>query len=98
VFGATAPYLNNYRCQRQPQENVNIGKKFGTPIRGHEDANLQIRAEFFNVFNRTLLPQPSSGTFETPVATANSGFGRVNVGGLGTTTYRTGQIVARFTF
>jgi hypothetical protein len=98
AFGTTVPYLNNYRWQRQPQENVNIGKKFGVPMRGHEDANLQIRAEFFNVFNRTFLPQPSSGTFETPVTTANSGFGRVNVGGLGTTAYRTGQIVARFTF
>jgi hypothetical protein len=98
TFSNTAAYLNNYRWQRQPVENVNIGKKFAMPIRGHEDANLQIRAEFFNIFNRTFLPQPSSGNFETPVATANSGFGRVNVGGLGTTTYRTGQIVARFTF
>ena len=98
TFSNTAAYLNNYRWQRQPQESVNIGKKFAVPMRGHEDANLQIRAEFFNVFNRTYLPQPSSGNFETSVATANSGFGRVNVGGLGTTTYRTGQIVARFTF
>jgi len=98
TFSNTAAYLNNYRWQRQPQENLNIGKKFAVPMRGHEDANLQIRAELFNVFNRTYLPQPSSGNFETPVTTANSGFGRVNVGGLGTTTYRTGQIVARFTF
>ena len=98
MFSNTAAYLNNYRWQRQPQENLNIGKKFGVPMGGHEDANLQIRAEFFNVFNRTFLPQPSSGDFETPVSTANSGFGRVNVGGLGTTAYRTGQIVARFTF
>jgi len=98
TFSNTSPYLNNYRWQRQPQENLNIGKKFAVPMRGHEDANLQLRAEFFNIFNRTYLPQPSSGTFETPVTTANSGFGRVNVGGLGTTAYRTGQIVARFTF
>ena len=98
TFSNTSPYLNNYRWQRQPAENLNIGKRFGTPIRGHEDANLEIRAEFFNIFNRTYLPQPSSGNFETPVTTSNSGFGRVNVGGLGTTTYRTGQIVARFTF
>jgi hypothetical protein len=98
TFSNTTAYLNNYRWQRQPQESVNIGKKFATPIRGHEDANLQIRAEFFNIFNRTFLPQPSSSNFETPVTTANSGFGRVNVGSLGNTTYRTGQIVARFTF
>jgi hypothetical protein len=98
TFSTSSAYLNNYRWQRQPVENLNIGKKFATPIKGHEEANLQIRAEFFNIFNRTYLPQPSSSNFETPVTTANSGFGRVNVGGLGTTTYRTGQIVARFTF
>jgi Carboxypeptidase regulatory-like domain len=98
TFGSTAPYLNNYRWQRQPQENVNLGKKFAVPMRGHEDANLQIRAEFFNIFNRTMLPQPSSGTFETAPGTSHSGFGQVNPTSLGTTTYRTGQIVARFTF
>jgi len=98
TFGSTAPYLNNYRWQRQPQENLNIGKKFAVPMRGHEDANLQIRAEFFNVFNRTYLPQPSSGTFETAPNTGHSGFGQVNPTSLGTTAYRTGQIVARFTF
>jgi hypothetical protein len=98
TFGNTAPYLNDYRWQRQPAENFNLGKKFALPMRGHEGANLEIRGEFFNIFNHTYLPQPSSSNFETPATTANTGFGRVNVANLGTTAYRTGQIVARFTF
>jgi hypothetical protein len=64
--------------------------------------NLQIRAEFTNVFNRTEMNNPTS-TSATATQTRNAagqttaGFGYVNVG----TTYgapRTGQIVARFQF
>jgi hypothetical protein len=109
-FATTAPYLNNYRWQRQPDEEMNIGKKFSIPMGKHEPASLQVRAEFFNIFNHTYLPTPSSGNFETPDSTATvgtqsylsstGGFGRDNAATIGneSTQYRTGQLVARFQF
>ena len=111
AFANTAAYQNDYRWQRQPDEELNIGKSFGVPLGSkHEAGTLEVRAEFFNVFNRTYLPTPSSGSFESQDSTAavgstgylsnTGGFGRVNAAGIGNETYayRTGQLVARFQF
>ena len=69
---------------------------------------LQIRAEWTNIFNRLLLPQPNTGitsaqTFLTKPTQVNGiytgGFGTVNpTAGNGITSMRTGQLIARFTF
>jgi hypothetical protein len=55
-FSSTASFLNDYRWQRDITENVNFGRRF--PIK--ERMSFEIRAEFFNVFNRLNLPGPTS--------------------------------------
>jgi hypothetical protein len=102
-FAGTAAYYNNYRWQRQPSENMSLGRNFRM---GHEGKmNLQIRAEFQNVFNRHFYSAPSATNPSTTVTKTNlnntalsAGFGFVNfVNGIGSSP-RTGLMVARFTF
>ena len=50
-FGTAANYYNDYRYARRPDEQLSLGKEF----RITESKRLQIRAEFFNVFNRVAL-------------------------------------------
>jgi hypothetical protein len=97
-WGYSAVYYGDYRYQRRPDEQLSIGKVF--PIR--ERMSFSIRAEFFNIFNRTYMNNPDAGNaLATPTydskGNVTSGFGRINPG----STYsppRSGQIVARFTF
>jgi hypothetical protein len=108
-FAATAAYYNNFRWQRQPSENMNFGRNFKMGREGK--MNLQIRAEFQNIFNRHFYAAPNTGatanpnttvTRNNPNSTLNAGFGYVNtlngacVGCGGGP--RTGLMVARFTF
>jgi hypothetical protein len=100
-FGASAAYYGNYRWQRKPSENMNFGRNFRIGKEGKQ--NLQVRAEFQNVFNRHFYSAPN-GTPNTtqannnPNATLSAGFGYVNwFNGAGAQP-RTGQLVARFTF
>ncbi|HLK50367.1 MAG TPA: TonB-dependent receptor [Bryobacteraceae bacterium] len=55
TFGTNALY-GDFRGPRRPQENLNFGRNF----RFKERLNLQIRAEFVNIFNRTYLGNPST--------------------------------------
>ena len=79
---ASATLYSDFRGPRRPTENANFGRTF----RIKERMSLQIRAEFVNIFNRTLLPNPiSSGTGVNPAnpvtktAGINSaGFGVIN--------------------
>jgi hypothetical protein len=84
-WGLSAVYFNDYRGRRSPEEQVSLGRVF--PFR--EGVSLEVRAEFYNVFNRLVLPAPNSGN-----ALAGE-FGLIDttagVGGA-----RTGQLVARF--
>jgi hypothetical protein len=101
-FGTSAPFYNGYRWQRQPAESMSFGRIF--PI-GREKMNLQIRAEFQNIFNRVFFSAPATGATNPAMAIQKDGTG-VIAGGYGSiatvngagTTPRTGQIVARFTF
>jgi Carboxypeptidase regulatory-like domain/TonB dependent receptor len=107
-WGSSAPFYNNYRWQRQPMENMSFGRNFRMGKEGKY--NLQVRAEFQNVFNRLFLSQPTGGTTVTaPAYTNNATTDNANVltGGYGyvatlngTTggSPRTGQLVGRFTF
>jgi hypothetical protein len=109
TFGTSAAYYNNYRWQRQPAESLSIGRNF--PVY-KERVVLNIRAEFYNVFNRVALTPPSVGGFTgTNSLTAGSltngaytaGYGFINmVPGGGNAAYvespRSGQLVARITF
>ncbi len=113
TFGASAPYFNDFRWQRQPAESMAFGRVF----RIKERAQFQIRAEFQNIFNRLFYQAPADGapfgfpftSVATPTLHANpggtlsQGFGYVNWVNGGLTQFggaqpRSGQIVARFTF
>jgi len=97
TWGTSAAYYNDYRWQHQTSENMSVGRIF--PIR--ERMSLQIRAEFFNVFNRLYLPGPTSSN---PLATTtyfspgvpSGGFGYINANSA--SGQRNGQLVARFQF
>jgi len=109
-FGAGAPYYNDYRWQRQPQESFNVGRNFRLAKEGR--VNLNIRAEFQNVFNRVTLSAPGACFLcggnvsnaaqptlrNNPGGALSSGFGWAStLNGFGTNP-RSGQIVARLTF
>jgi hypothetical protein len=108
TFGDSAPYYSQCRWQRQPGESLSLGRIF----RVKEKYQLQIQAQFFNVFNRVFYPAPTGATTSTTGATysnpfsgsaaatgaLNGGYGYVNtLNGAGTNP-RSGQLVARFTF
>ncbi len=97
-FGTAAAYYNDYRYARRPAESMSIGRLF----RIREHMSLQIRAEFFNIFNRTELNNPTA-TNSLLAQTVNSagvptsGFGYINPTSLYSPP-RTGQLVGRFQF
>ena len=109
---STSVYYKDFRGPRTPTENANIGRNFRFGPEGK--FNLYIRAEFVNIFNRTLLPNPERHRARNPVQNApgassgifSSGFGVINTylptGSIyGTAPYlqgRTGTLVARFSF
>jgi len=111
-YGVSAPYYNGNRWQRQPAESMSLGRNFRMGKEGKY--NLQIRAEFQNIFNRLFYSAPLVGGFgnENPASatqTANpfpngapgalsSGYGFVNSVNGAGDTPRSGQMVARFTF
>ena len=106
----TAPgtLYSDFRGPRTPSENANLGRNF----RIRERMNLQIRIEFVNIFNRTLLSNPITTNPQNPVTKTaginSAGFGVINTfataGSLPTTAVapyllgRTGTLIARFTF
>ena len=110
TFGTSAPYYNNFRWQRQPGESLSIGRTFG--LAKENKVKLDVRAEFFNVFNRLFLANPapvSASGFPpagpnpaAPTVRAGgsliSGYGFVNTFNGNGSQPRTGQIVARFSF
>jgi hypothetical protein len=74
-----ADYMKNFRGPRNPRENANFGRNF----RFKERWNFQVRAEFTNIFNRTLMPQPIATSPQTPVVKnglgiLTGGYGVVN--------------------
>jgi hypothetical protein len=58
TFGASAPYFNDFRWQRQPAESMAFGRSF----RIKERASFMVRAEFQNIFNRVFYSIPSIGS------------------------------------
>jgi hypothetical protein len=110
VCAATSVYYKDFRGPRTPTENANIGRNFRFGPEGK--FNLYIRAEFVNIFNRTLMPNPSTASPQSPVVHGGpngqitGGFGTIDAylptGSIyGTAPYllgRTGTLVARFSF
>jgi hypothetical protein len=111
VCASTSVYYKDFRGPRTPTENANIGRNFRFGPEGR--FNLFIRAEFVNIFNRTLLPNPSTAGPQSPLVRGGpngqitGGFGSIDaylpVGSIYTTNTaylqgRTGTLVARFSF
>lgn len=97
-WGTSAVYYDDYRTARRPDEQFSFGKLF----RVRERMTLSLRAEFFNVFNRTYMNNPDSGNAQvTPrydaAGNVISGFGRINPGSVFSPP-RSGQLVVRFQF
>jgi hypothetical protein len=104
-FSPSAAYYNDFRYQRRPSELASFGRTF----RIKERASLQIRAEFNNVFNRSLFLNTTAGTYVNPSTVRNatiarapdgrytSGFGTINTTGV-VSGERQGTLVARITF
>ena len=100
-FVTSKALYGDYRWQRQVTENMSVGRRFSLPGR----AFFEVRAEFFNVFNRTYLRMPTDFN-NNPLSTRtfNSrnepsvGFGYINPTATPNGLPRNGQIVARLQF
>ncbi len=103
-WGVTSPYLEGFRWQRQPSENVNFGRNFRMGAEGR--AVLNVRAEFANVLNRMFYAAPSTANPLAAVTTVTQrgaiiptgGYGVVNTFNGAGARPRTGTIVIRLTF
>jgi hypothetical protein len=98
TWGTSAPYYNDFRYERRPAEQMSLGRVFHIK----EKTSLLVRAEFFNIFNRTYLANPSLTSPAAPQARNNSGqpisgWGYINPTSLYSQP-RNAQLVARFTF
>ena len=101
TFGASAAFYDDYRWQRQVTENMSVGRRFSITGRTF----FEIRAEFFNVFNRTSLQLPTDFN-NNPLSTRtfnsrgepSGGFGYINPTATPPSLPRNGQIVARLQF
>jgi hypothetical protein len=76
---AAGNFYKDFRAPRTPEENANFGRNF----RFKERMNFQIRAEFVNIFNRTLMPAPSTASpqnadAKNALGIYTSGFGVTN--------------------
>ena len=97
-WGTAAAYYNDYRYQRRPSEQMAFGRLFAI----REGLNLQVRAEFYNVFNRTEMGNPSAssaGATQTvnSLGVPTGGFGYINSGS-NYSSPRQGQVVVRLQF
>ncbi len=98
TWGTAAPFYSDFRYARRPTEQMSLGRVF----RFRERMSFQVRAEFFNIFNRTYLANPALTAPTQPQARNSagqpiSGWGYINP----TSLYaqpRNGQLVARFRF
>ncbi|MEO5924867.1 MAG: TonB-dependent receptor [Bryobacteraceae bacterium] len=109
TFSPSAAFYNDYRFQRRPQELMSAGRIF----RIKEGMTFLVRAEFSNIFNRTLAtvaastvatggfvnPSTSLGAAPTKDALGRyiTGFGTTNLTGT-VSGERQGTLVARFQF
>ncbi len=98
-WGTSAAYYGDYRYARRPDEQFSLGRSF----RVKERFNFSVRAEFFNVFNRTYLNNPenvgnpATTTRFDAAGNVTSGYGRINPASVFSPP-RSGQLVARFQF
>jgi len=104
-FGTSAAYYSDYRSQKRPSENLNVGRTF----RIRESMSFNLRIEFTNVFNRAFWGDPSNLNAKQqqtllPNGNTNAGFGKIvttsptSFGSAANLLPRQGVLVGRFTF
>ncbi|HEY6347743.1 MAG TPA: TonB-dependent receptor [Bryobacteraceae bacterium] len=104
-WGASPAYYSDYRTQRRPRENMNLGRTW----RIKERYSINFRMEFTNVFNRSFWGDPTSTNAKLQQVTlsngnTSAGFGRVNTtapsafGSVFNLQPRQGVVVGRFSF
>ena len=76
---AASTLYSDFRGPRHPNENANISRNF----RLKERINFQIRGEFVNIFNRTLMPapvttNPQNAPTKNGLGIYTGGFGVIN--------------------
>ena len=93
-FGGS-PYFGDFRFQRRPNESISFGRRF----RLREKMWLQVRAEFFNPFNRTEFANPGTGSFNAAPTFSNGllsgGYGVINSKAALAIAQRNGQLTGR---
>jgi hypothetical protein len=101
TFGDSTPFFSDYRYERHPVENMNLGRTW----KFKERFTLNLRMEFNNIFNRTFLNNPSATNPFTPqtrnaLGLNNGGFGYINTAtsSIQQGQPRNGTIVMRVTF
>jgi hypothetical protein len=100
-FGSSPAFYNDFRTQRRPVENMNLGRTWSIK----EKYSFSLRVEVTNVFNRAFWGNPSSSNAKmtrTLNALGNnaSGFGFINTitPAVPNAAPRNGVLVGRFTF
>jgi hypothetical protein len=96
-FGTAAEYYNDYRYKRIPDEESNIGRRFMIK----EKFNIEFRAIFSNIFNRTRPNNPSASNSQATqtynaAGITSGGFGYINTGSAGAP--RSGMLQLRLRF
>jgi hypothetical protein len=99
-FASSPGFYSDYRWRRQVSENMSLGRRFTIK----EKLKFDVRAEFFNIFNRLMTQALPFESYANPGAAVNrnsageltSGFGFINPSNIGG--QRNGQLVARFEF
>ncbi|HTR38742.1 MAG TPA: TonB-dependent receptor [Bryobacteraceae bacterium] len=69
VCAAPSTFFKDFRGPRTPTEDASIGRNFRFGPDGK--FNLFIRAEFVNIFNRTLFPNPGTASPVSPTGAVN---------------------------
>jgi hypothetical protein len=97
-WGYASAFYNDYRGRRRPQEEVALGRTFKL----RESVRFQVRGEFFNVFNRNYIGDPSSGNPLQTVTRNSKGELTGGFGYISTTSVaippRNAQLTARLEF
>ncbi len=96
-FGTSAAYYSDYRTQRRPQENMNLGRTW----RVKENMTFNLRFEVTDAFNRGHYNNPTSTNAKAPQTLQANGNAASGFGWLSPATAaapRNGLVVGRFTF
>jgi hypothetical protein len=99
-YGSSSPYYNDYRYERRPKESASLAKT----MKVGERYRIDFRAEFFNIFNRAVIPNPTGTNaklttlYNSATGALTQGFGRIDPNQAQVGTPRSGQVVLRVNF